>query len=212
MISKKKLLKKSRLYVILDKQIAANRSILNIAKQIKNSGASIVQLRDKVSKKEDIIKASFFLKKLFRDSGQLFIINDYLDIAKIVDSDGLHIGQEDLSVESARRILGKDKIIGVSCHSLKQAIEAQRRGADYIGIGPVFATSLKPASKPIGIEVVKRVKQKIKIPFFVIGNINLSNIDSVIASGTKRVAICRAVIEANNIKATVKALKQDPRT
>jgi len=208
MILKRKLLKKSRLYVILDKQIAANRLIPKIAKQIRNSGADIIQLRDKVSKKEDILRECFILRKLLLNSNALFIVNDYLDIAKIVDSDGIHIGQEDLSIELARKILGKDKIIGISCHSLKQAREAKIRGADYISIGPIFPTPVKPKYKPLGTSLIKKIKKEIKIPFFAIGHINQSNIDSVIASGAGRVAICRAVIEANNIPAAIEEIKR----
>jgi thiamine-phosphate pyrophosphorylase len=208
MISKKKLLKKSRLYIIIDKQISANKSIRSIAKEIKNSGADIIQLRDKISKKEDILNESFILQKLLLDSNSLFIVNDYLDIAKITNCDGLHIGQGDLSVETARRILGKDKIIGVSCHSLNQAKQAQKIGADYISIGPVFPTPLKPAIKPVGLNLINKIEAEIKIPFFAIGHINQLTIDSVIASGVKRVAICRAITAAKNIPGTIKEIRK----
>ncbi len=208
MISKRKLLKKSRLYAILDKQIAVNRPILKIAKQIVNCGVDIIQLRDKVSKKEEIIRESLGLRKLLLNSKALFIINDYLEIAKMVDSDGIHIGQEDLSIKLARKILGKDKIIGISCHSLKQAIKAQKEGADYISIGPVFPTPVKPEYKPVGLELINKIKARIKIPFFAIGHINQFNIDNVISMGARRVAVCRAIIEARDIPATIRTLKQ----
>jgi len=208
MISKRKLLKKSRLYAILDKKIAANSSILKIAKQIVNCGVDIIQLRDKVSKKEEIIRESLVLRKLLLNSRALFIINDCLEIAKIVDSDGIHIGQEDLSIKLARKILGKDKIIGISCHSLKQAVEAQSKGADYISIGPVFPTPVKPEYKPVGLGLIKKIKARIKIPFFAIGHINQFNIDSVISMGARRVAVCRGIIGANNIPVAIKVIKR----
>lgn len=208
MISKRRLLKESRLYVIIDKQIAANRPILNIARQIKHSGAGIIQLRDKISKKENILREGFILRKLLLNSKTLFLINDYLDIAKIVECDGVHLGQDDLSIELARKILGKEKIIGVSCHSLKQAVQAQKSGADYISIGPVFPTPLKPEYKPVGLQLIKRIKAKIKIPFFAIGHINEPNIDRVVSSGAKRVAICRAALEAKNIPAAIEVIKR----
>lgn len=208
MISKKKLLKESRLYVVLDKEICAKRPIIAIAGQIKDSGSDMIQLRDKVSKKEEMLKVGYAIKKLLSDSKTLFIVNDHIDIAKIIDSDGLHIGQDDISIGTARSILGKDKIIGVSCHSLKQAYDAQSKGADYISIGPVFPTPVKPEYKPVGTSLIERVKKEIKIPFFAIGNINQFNIDSVISRGAKRVAICRAIIEAENIPATIKLIKK----
>ena len=121
-----------------------------------------------------------------------------MDIAKIVNSDGLHLGQDDLSVGIARRILGKDKIIGLSCHSLKQAQKAVSLGIDYISIGPVFATTTKPEYKPVGLILIKKAKDKIRIPFFAIGSINESNIEKSRASGAKRFAVCRAVCKAKD--------------
>jgi thiamine-phosphate pyrophosphorylase len=208
MISKKRALRESRLYVVLDKETCAKRAVISIARQIRGSGSGIIQLRDNVSKKEEILKAGFVLKKLLADSKVLFIVNNYIDIAKIVDSDGFHIGQDDISMEAARSILGKDKIIGVSCHTLKQACDAQSKGADYISIGPIFPTPVKPGYKPVGTSLIEKVKKEIKIPFFAIGNINQFNIDSVISRGATRVAICRAIIEAKNIPATIKLIKK----
>ncbi len=207
MKSKKKLLQDSQLYVILDKGVYAGRSILNLARQLKSSGADIIQLRAKLSLKADILTDAFLLRKALAGSKTLFIVNNYLDVAKIVDSDGLHIGQQDIPIGLARRILGKDKIIGVSCETLGQALKAQALGADYIGIGPIFRSPLKPETKVTGLSLIKRVKERIKIPFFAIGNINLSNIENVISSGAKRVAVCRAILEAKNIPYAVRSFK-----
>lgn len=188
---KKKLLKDARLYAIIDKELSRKLSILNLARKIKGLGADIIQLRDKVSKKKDVIKEAVLLSKLLSNSNTLFIVNDYLDIAKISDSDGLHLGQTDTSIETARRILGKDKIIGISCHNLKQAMTAQTKGADYISIGPVFPTPVKPEYKPLGLKLIKKVKKKIRVPFFAIGGINQDNIDEVLTAGASRIAVCR---------------------
>jgi thiamine-phosphate pyrophosphorylase len=165
---------------------------------IKYCGADIIQYRDKESKKEDILKNAFLLQKSLLNTKCVFIINDYLDVAKIVNSDGIHLGQDDVSIEIARKVLGRDKIIGISCHNLKQAFAAQKRGADYIAIGPVFATSLKPEYKPIGLNLIKELKAKIKIPFFAVGGINQSNINEVRAFGAERVAVCRAILCPHN--------------
>src|SRR3989338_8695577 len=160
MESRKKRLKKSRLYLILDKKTIARGSPAVVAGKIKNTGIDIIQLRDKSGDKAQILKESSLLQKSLLKTKTLFIINDYLDIAKIAHSDGVHLGQCDTSIEIARKILGKDKIIGVSCHNLKQALNAQKRGADYIGIGPIFKTPTKPEYKAIGLRVIKQLKNK----------------------------------------------------
>lgn len=199
MKSRKKLLRGSRLYVLIDKVISGKKSVIESAKKIRGNGADIVQLRDKISKKERILQDAFLMQRLFSNTDTLFIINDYLDIAKIADCDGLHIGQDDIPIEIARRVLGKDKMIGVSCHSIKQALEAQNKGADYIGIGPVFPTPAKPGYKAIGLDLIGVLRKKMRIPFFVIGDVNFNNIDKIKKAGANRVAVCRAVLEARNI-------------
>lgn len=205
---KKGLLKESRLYVIVDKKISEHKSIFNIVNQIKYLGVDIIQLRDKESEKEDILREALGLHKLLFNTKTLFIINDYLDIAKIVDCDGIHIGQDDTSVEIARRALGRDKIIGVSCHSLKLAKKAQDCQADYISIGPIFSTLTKPEYKAVGLDLIKEVKDKIKIPFFVIGDINENNINEVLATGAKRIAVCRAILKAKDISTSINNLRK----
>ena len=200
---KKKLLKESRLYVIVDKKVSGRRPIFNIVSKIKDLGADIIQLRDKESKKESILKEAYRLRKLLTNTQTLFIINDYIDIAKLVDSDGIHLGQNDLPLETARQLLGKDKIIGISCHNLNQAIAAQKNGADYISIGPVFSTPTKPEYKAVGLDLIRKVKRAIHIPFFVIGGINENNINDILSQGIKRVAICRAICRAKDIPFTV---------
>jgi len=133
----------------------------------------------------------------------MLIINDYLEVAKIIDSDGVHLGQEDASPEIARAVLGADRIIGVSCHNLTQASIALAQGADYLGIGPIFSTSTKPHVKPVGADLIRRVNAQVGIPFFAIGGINAANLDALKAQGAKRVAVCAAVCRA---KDTNKAL------
>jgi len=198
MKSKKGLLKKSRLYVIIDKETCERRPLADIANKITNKGVGIFQYRDKVSNKETVLRNARALKKSC-DANTLFIVNDFLDVAKIIDCDGLHFGQGDLSLKLARQFLGPNKIIGISCHSLKQAIDAQNCGADYIGVGPIFSTPTKPEYKPVGLGLIKAISKKIKIPFFVIGGINRNNLNSVLSAGAKRVAICSAICKAKNI-------------
>ncbi len=200
---KKKLLKDCYLYAVVDKK-ALQISVYGIVNRLRHSGISIIQFRDKNSSEGDVLKEALRLSKLLSKSETLFIINDYLDIAKLSLADGLHIGQKDVSIKLARKVLGAHKIIGISCHSLDQAIEAQKKGADYIGIGPIFSTPTKPEYKAVGLDLIKKVRKKIHIPFFAIGGINQDNIDDVILAGANRVAICRAILDDKDISSRVK--------
>lgn len=199
MKSRKDLLKRSRLYLILDKP----------GFDIRGCGIGMIQLRDKISAKPDILKSALKLSRRLRGSKTLFIVNDYPDLALLSKADGLHLGQSDLPLKKARSILGKDKIIGISCHNLRQALKAQKQGADYIGIGPVYATATKPGIRPVGLKVLKQLKGKIKIPYFAIGDINKGNIKKIVSSGCRRVAVCRAIMSSGNIKATAKELLKE---
>ena len=206
MKSKKKLLKKSRLYLILDKKTCGSKPLTFIAAEFKDSKVDIIQLRDKRNSRGLLLKAAMKLNKLFKATNKIFIINDHPDIAKIADCDGVHLGQGDWPVKKARKLLGRNKIIGVSCHNLKQAKKAQNEGADYIGIGPVFATKTKPDYLPIGLSGVNALKGKINIPYFAIGDIKKDNIDSVVKQGAKRVAVCRAILETKDHKNAARAI------
>lgn len=209
MKSKKKLLKESRLYVIIDKgTLKKRKSIFGAVSKIKNLGVDIVQLRNKESNKETILRDAYALHKLLLNTKTIFIVNDYIDVAKIVDCDGIHLGQDDTPVEIARQILGDDKIIGVSCHNIKEALKAQTKGADYISIGPVFKTALKPKSNTLGLNTIREIIKKIRMPLFVIGGIDEDNISKVLSTGAKRVAVCRAVCRAKDIKLSLKNLKE----
>jgi len=206
--SKKKFLEKSYLYILVDKKASGCRSILKTVKKIKDSQTLIIQLRDKESKRESILKEAYALRKLLLNTKTIFIINDYIDIAKIVNSDGVHLGQNDLPLVIARKLLGKDKIIGVSCHNLNQAIQAEKDGADYISVGPIFPTSTKPEYKNTGLNLIKMVNKKVRIPFFAIGGIDENNLSRVLSSGAKRVAVCRAICQAKNSVSIVKRLSK----
>jgi len=130
-------------------------------------------------------------------------VNDYIDIALAVNADGVHLGQEDMPVEEARRIMGRKKIIGISTHSLRQAKEAQDRGADYIGFGPMFHTSTKDAGRPKGLKALSRIRQHIKIPIVAIGGITWENINDVLDAGADACAVASGVL-SGDIKTNVR--------
>lgn len=209
MFLKKGWLRKSRLYIIIDKKTLANKSMFSLVKRIKGQGQLIIQLRDKGSNKEGILKSAILIRKSLLNSKVMFIVNDYIDVVKLVDADGVHLGQNDVSVPTARRILGKDKIIGVSCHTLPQAQRAIEARADYISIGPFFFTPTKPEYKPVGLALLKKLRDKIKLPFFAIGGINEENLNQVLAAGAKRVAVLRAVCKAKDPVKAIEKLKSN---
>lgn len=196
-----------RLYVIVDKETCKNLSIVNVAKLVISGGCDFLQLRDKISTTKTFLKEALSLKMLTLKEKVPFIINDRADIACLVNADGLHIGQDDIPVKLARKIMGKNKIIGVSCHNLKQVIKTQKDGADYISFGPIFHTPFKPDLKPKGINIVKEIIQKARIPVFAIGGINQGNIQKIIDSNINRIAVIKAVLENENIEKATKNLK-----
>jgi thiamine-phosphate pyrophosphorylase len=197
MKSRKILLKKSLLYLILDKPGFARSSF---------DGVGVIQLRDKVSDKARVLSLAIRLARRLSKTKTLFILNDYVDLALLSGSDGVHLGQEDLPLKQARQVLGKNRIIGISCHNLRQALKAQAEGADYIGIGPIYETATKPGCKPIGLNPLRQLKHRIKIPYFAIGNIHEGNIREITAAGARRIAVCRAILKANNPKRAAKRL------
>jgi thiamine-phosphate pyrophosphorylase len=167
------------------------------------AGVIWVQYRDKERFRREVYDESVNLRSITKDFDAVLIINDYPDIALAVDADGVHLGQDDLTLREARKIMGKDKIIGISTHSLKQATDAERDGADYIGFGPVFHTTTKDAGSPKGIEMLYEIKRQVHVPVVAIGGINLENIKSVLDSEVDAVAVASAILTGDieeNIK------------
>lgn len=190
------------IYAIIDHSACANRPLVEIIQACLSCGIKIIQLRDKSEDSAGFYKNALLIRRLVKDKA-LFIINDRADIARLIKADGLHLGQYDIPVEAARKILGPAAIIGKSCHSLKQAFQAEKEGADYISIGPIFRTPTKPEYRPCGIEVLKKTCQQIKIPVVAIGGINADNIKLVRNSGAKLIAVVRAICKADNIRKAI---------
>jgi thiamine-phosphate pyrophosphorylase len=205
MKSRKSLLKKSQLYLILDRPSFGKRFLKSIA-SLCGAEIGLIQLRDKLSAKADVLDSAIKLSRKLALSKTLFIVNDYIDIALAAQADGVHLGQADSSLRQARKILGRDKIIGISCHNLRQALKAQKEGADYIGIGPIYATLTKPGYRAVGLKVLHQLKDKIKIPYFAIGNICQDNIKKITAAGARRIAVCRAILEAKSPQCAARQL------
>jgi len=160
------------------------------------AGVGMVQLREKESGDRRLLDLARSLRELTASAGALLIVNDRPDIASLAAADGVHVGQEDLSVAEARRIVGPEALVGVSTHSVEQALAAQRDGADYVGAGPVFATTTKDAGPLLGLEGLRRVMDTIDVPVFAIGGITAANAAQVRATGAARVAVASTVLGA----------------
>jgi len=196
----------SGLYVILDKQLLNGRDELFVTKKIIEGGGRIIQLRDKQSKKGELLLAAQKLRDLCNKAGILFIINDHLDLAIAVGADGLHIGQEDLPLSVIRRELPIDKIIGCSARTLSQAVKAQTEGADYIAVGSIFTTTTKREATVVGLDTLQEIKRTVSIPVIAIGGINHDNVDEVVAAGADSIAVVSAVLSAEDVKGAVQKL------
>jgi len=205
-MNKKQTLARVNLYVIADKKICRDKDIEEVVIQAIEGGAQMIQYRDKESSDREFLEVASGLQNICKRRKIPFIVNDRVDIAAYLKVDGVHLGQDDLPPGIARKILGSSKIIGISTDNIDQAKEAEKHGADYVGIGPIFDTATKKIEKPIGLEIIKQAKESLKIPFFPIGGINLENLDQVIEAGSKRIAVGSAVICASNVKTATKGL------
>jgi thiamine-phosphate pyrophosphorylase len=192
-------LKDKKLYLVTNSEAFQddNKFLDAVASALKG-GVQIVQLREKHSNAKRIIELGKKIRELCSLYDAIFIINDRVDVANIVKADGVHLGQDDIDIKSAREILGQDFIVGISTHSPEQAQKAVEDGADYIGVGPVFETPTKPGRKSVGLEYVSWASENVNIPWFAIGGINLENVTDVVKAGASRIAVVRAIINAES--------------
>ena len=184
------------LFLITDRT-TSSLNLTEITQRAVRAGIKTIQLREKNMTKKELYKEALSVRKFTLKHRAAFIINDYVDIALAVNADGVHLGQEDMPIREARKLLGKNKIIGISTHSLKQAVDAQRAGADYIGFGPIFKTTTKDAGSPKGIESLIEIKKHIKIPVVAIGGITADNVSEVFKSGTDAVAVVSGILKGD---------------
>ncbi len=201
-------MKNFRLYLIADRQLIDKRDILRLVFEAIEGGVDTVQLRDKESATKEFIVIARKLRALTRSKSIRFIINDRVDIAMAVNSDGVHLGQDDLSLPAARKMLGDDKIIGISTHNLIQALDAEKQGADYVAIGPIFKTTTKNAGRPVGPEMIRTIKEKVRLPLVAIGGLNKDNIEDAAKAGADCFAVASAVIRAQDTREAVRKLKK----
>jgi len=186
------------LYLIIDTQALKGRSHIEVASQAIRGGAKTIQLRDKLQSKKELLLIAQKLSKLCTEHNVLFIMNDYLDLALASDADGLHLGQDDLSIKTARKLLPMDKILGCSTTTVDQAIAAESEGADYIAAGSIYPTSSKETAKVVGLERLLQIRQAISVPLVAIGGITKDNTAEVLNAGADSVAVISAVLGAES--------------
>lgn len=197
------------LYLVTDRELTKKRPLETLIKEAIEGGVSMVQIREKDSSSLEFYKLAMRIKKLLIPYQVPFIINDRVDIALAVDADGLHIGQSDLPYDIARKLLGKDKIIGLSVENVHQAIEANALDVDYIGLSPVFYTDTKNDIAPaLGLDGIKEIAKISKHRMVGIGGINTSNASDIVSSGAEGIAVVSAILSSDTPKKAAMELKK----
>ena len=196
------------LYCITAERYSNGRDNIQVVKELLSAGIKVIQYREKEKTMFDKYQECQQIRELTSKYGATFIVNDHLDLAIAVKADGIHIGQEDLPIEVVRDLIGGDMIIGLSTHTPKQAEEAVKKGADYIGVGPIFATNTKKnVSNPVGLEYLKYVVDNINITIVAIGGIKEDNIGSVREMGVNCICLITEIVGAENIGKKVVKLR-----
>lgn len=196
------------LYLVTDSGLSRGRSLTEVVEAALSGGVTALQYREKDKDFRHMLEEARILRQLCREAGIAFIVNDRLDLALAVDADGVHVGQSDMPAQVARKLLGPDKLLGISAGTVDLALTAQAEGADYIGAGPVFATATKPdADQPIGLEGLRSVCSVLKLPVVAIGGINADNAAGIIEAGAAGVAVVSAIVSADDIRKASASLK-----
>ena len=207
---KKKVFEGFRLYAVTDLKIESP-DVLKKIEQAYRGGTDIVQLRSKVLADAPLIRLGQRIKQIADKNRKLFFMNDRLDLALVTGAEGVHLGQDDMPVHVARRLAqqaGRKIWVGKSTHNMKQALAAVSEGADYIGVGPIFATPTKPHAKSVGLRFVRQAAARIRIPWVAIGGIDLGNIRDVTRAGAARVAAVRAIFGARDPEKAARLMKE----
>ncbi len=198
-MDKKKLLGEIDLYLVTDSRLSKKGTLSDVRNAVE-AGCRIVQYREKNRGTKQMVEEAFLIRDICRDKA-IFLVNDRIDVAMAVDADGVHIGQEDMPIALARQLLGNDKIIGLTVHDLREALKAEREGADYVGLSPIFCTSTKKdAGEGIGPERIREVKDALVIPIVTIGGINKENCVSVVRGGADSLVAISAIVCSDDVK------------
>lgn len=197
------------IYAITDSNLSLGRPIAEVVPALLGAGVKIIQYREKKKKAGEMLRECELTRKLTREAGAFFIVNDHVDIALLVKADGVHVGQEDLPVGRVRELVGEDCVIGLSTHSPEQAAAAVRDGADYIGVGPLYATRTKEdVCEAVGLEYLDHVAKNHTVPFVAIGGIKRHNIGDVVRHGARCCCLVSELVGAPDIAARVAEVRE----
>ena len=196
------------LYAVTDRSWLNGKSLYEQVEEAIKGGVTFVQLREKKLDEENFLDEALDIQNLCRKYGIPFIVNDNVKIAKMINADGVHVGQSDMGAENVRGILGDDKIIGVSVQTVEQAVLAEKQGADYLGVGAVFPTGSKVDAEDVSFETLKAICESVNIPVVAIGGISAGNVLKLKGSGISGIAVISAIFAAEYIESATKRLKQ----
>jgi thiamine-phosphate pyrophosphorylase len=199
-------LARSRLYFVVEAR-PHDEDPSALLDAVLRGGVDVVQLRDKELASGEIVAAAEPFRRACEEHGALFVLNDRPDLAEACGADGVHVGQEDTSLAEARLLVGPERLVGVSTHGREEMVEAVRGGADYIGVGTIFATPTKPDNGAVGTELVRVASEVARLPWFAIGGIELANVAEVAGAGAWGVAVVRALRDADDPEAAARALR-----
>lgn len=195
------------LYLVTDRDLMSTTTLEQAVEQAIEGGVTLVQLREKDASSLDFYHTALGVKRLTDAKGIPLIINDRVDIALAVNAAGVHVGQEDLPAKTVRAILGEEKLLGVSVSTVEEALQAERDGADYLGVGAMFATGTKTDAQLVSMEELRKIRSAVSIPIVVIGGINAKTIPLFRGSGIDGVAVVSAIVAAKDIAAAARSLK-----
>jgi thiamine-phosphate pyrophosphorylase len=198
------------LYLVTDRALSLGRSNLEVIEAAISGGVTLVQLREKEASTQEFYQEGLNIKDYLEAARIPLIINDRIDVALALDADGVHLGQEDMPVDVARKILGPCKIIGASAFTTQEAVAAESMGADYLGLSPIFVTTTKPELvAEIGLEGISSLKRAVKIPIVGIGSMHQSNVYEAVRAGLDGVAVVSAICSQEDPKAAAAAIKAE---
>lgn len=199
-------LKNSKIYLISDEKACKEKDFYESIENAIKGGVSIVQLREKNLSSKEFYERALILKKICKKYDVLFLINDRLDIALAVDADGVHLGQQDIPIEIAKKISKKNFIIGATARNVEEAIKAEKDGADYIGSGAIFGTTTKTDARKTNLIELKNIVNTVNIPVFAIGGINVNNIEKLNDLGLQGICSISGILSENDCKKAVEIM------
>ena len=193
-------MKELKLYLVTDSDILKGRDFYNCIEEALKGGVTMLQLREKNATGREFLEKAVKLRSLTKKYNVKFIINDRVDIAMLCDADGIHVGQSDIAADKVRRLIGKNKIIGVSARTVEEAMKAKENGADYLGVGAIFTTTTKLDAKSVTINKLSEIKNEVNLPIVAIGGITLDNINKLKQCNIDGYAVVSAILKADDIR------------